>query len=176
MKNKTLIILIIGLVATVFAATKIVKMAGVFKAGVEDKKKIFRPAPDFVLFDIYGNERSLSDYKGKVVILDFWTTWCPPCKAEIPHFIELYRDYKKRGFEMIGIALDWNADRVVRPFVEKNGINYTVLLGKEEVTDLYGGIISIPTTFVIDRQGKIRNKYVGYVDKEVFEKDIEELL
>ena len=137
---------------------------------------VYRPAPDFTLFDIYGEARSLSDFRGKVVILDFWTTWCPPCRAEIPHFIELYDEYKDEGLEIIGISMDWNGDRIVAPFVEDNGINYVILLDKDEVANLYGGIISIPTTFVIDRDGGIRKRYVGYRDKEVFENDIKELL
>jgi cytochrome c biogenesis protein CcmG/thiol:disulfide interchange protein DsbE len=142
----------------------------------EATKPVFVPAPDFVLLDIKGGEKKLSDFKGKVVILDFWTTWCPPCKAEIPHFIELYDTYRERGLEIIGISLDWNVERVVPPFAEENGINYMLLAGNEKVTELYGGIMSIPTTFVIDRNGNIRKRYIGYRDKEVFERDVKELL
>jgi len=177
MKNKTsIIILVITFIIIAFGALKVAKMADLRKLTVEDKKKIFKPAPDFALFDIYGEKKHLSDFSGNVVILDFWATWCPPCKAEIPHFIELYNEYKDEGLEIIGVALDWNAERVVRPFAEENGITYTLLLGDEKVGDLYGGIISIPTTFLIDRKGGIRKKYIGYRDKEVFEKDIKELL
>lgn len=137
---------------------------------------IYKQAPEFTLLDIDGNKVSLSDFKGKVVILDFWATWCPPCIAEIPHFIELYDEYKNRGLEVIGISVDWNGQRVVPPFAEESGINYVLLLGDDEVTDLYGGIISIPTTFILDREGSIRKRYMGYRDKEVFERDIKELL
>ena len=137
---------------------------------------IYKQAPEFTLLDINGNKVNLSDFKGKVVILDFWATWCPPCIAEIPHFIELYDEYKNRGLEVIGISVDWNGQRVVPPFAEEKGINYILLLGDDEVTDLYGGIISIPTTFILDRKGGIRKRYMGYRDKEVFERDIKELL
>lgn len=137
---------------------------------------IYKQAPEFTLLDINGNKVNLSDFKGKVVILDFWATWCPPCIAEIPHFIELYDEYKNRGLEVIGVSVDWNAQRVVPPFAEEKGINYILLLGDDEVTDLYGGIISIPTTFILDREGGIRKRYMGYRDKEVFERDIKELL
>lgn len=177
MKNKTsVIILVIISIIIVFGALKVVKSTSLRKVTVEDKNNIFKPAPDFTLFDIYGEEKNLSDFRGRVVILDFWATWCPPCKAEIPHFIELYNEYKDKGLEIIGVALDLNAEKVVRAFAEENGITYTLLLGEKEVSDLYGGIRSIPTTFVIDRKGEIRKKYVGYRDKEVFEKDIKELL
>jgi peroxiredoxin len=142
----------------------------------EATKQVFVSAPDFMLLDINGNGKRLSDFKGKVVILDFWATWCPPCKAEIPHFIELYGTYKNKGLEIIGISLDWNAQRILGPFAEENGINYNLLIGDDKVTDLYGGIMSIPTTFVIDKEGNIRNRYIGYRDKEVFEEAVEGLL
>jgi len=142
----------------------------------EAKKPAFKTAPEFSLKDISGQERRLSDFKDKVVIIDFWATWCPPCRAEIPHFVNLYNQYKDQGLEVIGIALDFNGDRVVPPFVSSNNINYTILLGNEEVSNLYGGITAIPTTFIVDKEGNIRRKYIGYNDKEVFEKDIKELL
>ncbi|MFC1621477.1 peroxiredoxin family protein [Candidatus Omnitrophota bacterium] len=137
---------------------------------------VYRPAPDFALSDIDGNETTLTDFKGNVVILDFWATWCPPCRAEIPHFIELQDEYGDKGLEIIGVSLDWNAERVLGGFAEDNGINYTLLMGNDDVTDLYGGIISIPTTFVIDRDGGIRKRYIGYKEKAVFERDVKELL
>ena len=143
---------------------------------VQPGKKVSNPAPDFTLQDLNGNWSSLSEFKGKVVILDFWATWCPPCKAEIPHFIELYDDYKDKGLEIIGVSLDFNANKILGAFVEENSINYTILIGDRDVTDLYGGIMSIPTTFVIDRDGGIRKKYIGYKEKEVFEEDVKGLL
>ena len=176
--KKTLSIIVIAIVVSVavFAILRMVRLEKVSEVAVENKKKVFKPAPDFTLSDIYGAKKSLSDFKGKVIILDFWATWCPPCKAEIPHFIELYKEYRNQGLEIIGVALDWNAQRVVAPFVQERGINYTVLLGKKDVTDLYGGIMSIPTTFIIDRNGGIRKRYIGYKDKEIFEKEIKKLL
>ncbi len=137
---------------------------------------IYKQAPEFSLSDINGNKVSLSDFRGRVVILDFWATWCPPCIAEIPHFIELQDEYKNKGLEVVGISVDWNGERIVPLFAEENNMNYTLLLQDDRVTDSYGGIISIPTTFVIDRDGNIRKRYMGYRDKEVFENDIKELL
>ncbi|OGL40927.1 MAG: hypothetical protein A3C43_09745 [Candidatus Schekmanbacteria bacterium RIFCSPHIGHO2_02_FULL_38_11] len=133
-------------------------------------------APYFTLPDINGKMVSLRDFKGKVLILDFWATWCPPCREEIPHFKDLYAQYKRKGLEIVGIAVDQGGTKAVKPFVEINRISYTILIGSEEVTNSYGGIIGIPTTFVIDRKGNIVRKYVGYREKEVFEEDIKGLL
>ncbi|MFA5388562.1 MAG: TlpA disulfide reductase family protein [Candidatus Omnitrophota bacterium] len=135
-----------------------------------------KKAPEFSLKDINGKQVSLSDFKGKVLIIDFWATWCPPCKQEVPHFIELYDQYKDKGLEIIGIALDWQGEKVVPKFVSEYKINYPVVLGNDEVSGLYGGIAAIPTTFLVDREGNIIKKYIGYNAKEVFEKDMKELL
>jgi len=140
------------------------------------KKPGLRPAPEFLLKDVSGAEMKLSDFKGKVVIIDFWATWCPPCKEEIPHFISLYHEYRDKGLEVIGISMDRNPRKVLPGFIKDNGINYSILLGNENVYDLYGGIAAIPTTFIIDKEGNIRKKYIGYNEKEVFEKDVKELL
>ena len=134
------------------------------------------PAPSFTLKDLNGENVSLSDFSGKVVILDFWATWCPPCKAEIPHFVELSEQYQGKGLAIVGVSLDREGVDVVKPFVQKFGIEYPVLISDGQVTKAYGGINSIPTTFVIDSAGNIRKKYVGYRDKSVFEADIKELL
>lgn len=133
-------------------------------------------APDFQLKDLNGQPLSLSDSKGKVVLLDFWATWCPPCVAEIPHFKELYAQYKDKGFEIIGVSLDQEGVKVVGPFAKKNAIQYPIVIGNDQVTRSYGGIRGIPTTFLIDRKGKIAQKYVGYHDKKVFEESIVLLL
>lgn len=176
MKKRTIIILVVAFVAVVFGVLRAARLTKFSEATAEDKGGVFKPAPDFTLLDIHGNRKSLSDFKGKVVILDFWATWCPPCRKEIPHFIELYDDYKERGLEIIGVALDENGEEKVRSFSDENSINYTVLLGNREVSELYGGIFSIPTTFIIDREGRIRKKYIGYRDKSVFENNIREIL
>ena len=127
---------------------------------------------DFALRNLDGKEVKLSDFKGKVVLLNFWATWCPPCIKEIPHFIELYKQYKVQGFEMVGISVDKEGIDVVRSFVEQHEVNYPILMGDRHITQLYGGISSIPTTFLIDKKGRIRKQYAGYRDKSVFEADI----
>ncbi len=135
-----------------------------------------KPAPDFALPDLNDKEVRLSDFLGKVVILDFWATWCGPCVTEIPHFIELQKAYEEQGFKMVGIAVDREGKEVVAPFVEEHGVDYTVLIGNREVSELYGGVRSIPTTLVINREGTISKRYVGYQGKSVFESDLKELL
>jgi len=135
-----------------------------------------KSAPSFTLQDLNGKTVSLSDFKGKVVVLDFWATWCPPCVKEIPHFIELHEQYKDKGFAIVGISVDRGGISVVKSFVQKYRVNYPILMTDGQVDKAYGGIPSIPTTFVIDSAGNIRQKYVGYREKAVFEADIKALL
>ncbi len=169
-KISIVFILIIAFLVMMFGVVRFVKVKSI------TKKKVFIPAPDFTLLNAQGEEKSLSDFKGKVVLLNFWATWCPPCKIEIPHLVELYEEYKDDGLEVIGISMDWNGQRVVGPFAEENGMKYTVLLGDNDVTDLYGGIMSIPVTFVIGRDGGITKRYLGYRDKETLENAVKRLL
>ena len=136
--------------------------------------EIGRSAPDFSLTDINGETVSFSDFNGKVVILDFFAGWCPPCRQEIPDFIELEKSYGDKGFAMIGVALTRASD--AKEFAGKMGINYPVLVDDGKVSEAYGPIRSIPTTFVIDKAGKIVKMYIGYREKAVFEADIKELL
>jgi len=131
-------------------------------------------APLFTLAEVNGGNVSLSDFKGKVVILDFWATWCPPCKREIPDFITLQSEYGSRGLQVVGIALD-QPDKV-RLFAQQNGMNYPVLLGTDQIASEYGGIEGIPTTFVLDKNGNIVNRFEGYRPKEDFEAEINKLL
>ena len=133
-------------------------------------------APDFVLTSLDGQEVRLSQFRGKVVILDFWATWCTPCKLELPHFIELYQEYKDQGLVIIGVSLDKTGVREVASFVNEWKIPYVVVMGTGQVVRDYGGIRGVPTTFVIGRDGKISRKYVGYRKKEVFQEDVTRLL
>ena len=133
-------------------------------------------APDFALKDVSGKVVSISDFKDKVIIIDFWATWCPPCQAEIPHFQSLYEDYSQKGLVIIGVALDKGGIKTVKPFVEGKGVTYPIVIGTEEVVNSYGGVRGIPTTFIVDRNGKIIEKIVGYRDKSFFESAIKKLL
>lgn len=136
--------------------------------------EIGKEAPDFSLSDINGKQVSLSEFKGKVVILDFFASWCPPCRQEVPDFIELEKAYGDKGFTVIGVALVSVED--AKDFAAKFGINYPILVDDGEASDLYGPIRSIPTTFVLDKSGKIVKLYIGFRPKNIFEQDIKELL
>ena len=134
-------------------------------------------APDFSLADLQGNPFRLSDVSGKVVVLDFWATWCPPCQESVPQLVELQKKYGPQGLAIVGISLDRAGKRVVKPFAKKFKVNYTLLVGDySKVVDDYGGIIGIPTLFVIDRNGNIVTSYIGYVEIEELEEQIKKLL
>jgi thiol-disulfide isomerase/thioredoxin len=133
------------------------------------------PAPAFSLTDITGQPLKLSDYQGKVVALDFWATWCGPCRIEIPGFIELQKRYGAQGFTMIGISMDDSPEPVV-DFYKELQMNYPVAVGNDRLGELYGGIPGLPTTFLIGRDGRIYAKHVGATDPTIFETEIKELL
>ena len=135
-----------------------------------------RQAPDFTLKDADGKVVHLSDYKGKVVLLDFWATWCGPCRIEIPWFIELQRKHKDRGFEVLGVAMDDEGWEVVKPFLADLRVNYRVMIGDDATSQLYGGVDALPTTFLIDRTGKIAAVHVGLASKRDFEDGVEQVL
>jgi peroxiredoxin len=133
-------------------------------------------APNFLLQTQNGKVIELSKLKGKVVLVDFWATWCPPCRAEIPDFIEVYNIYKSKGIEIIGIALDEEGWSKVTPYIEEAKINYPIVLGSAEVVQQYGGIEAIPTTFIIDKNGDLAGKQVGFLSKEMLEQKLKSLL
>ncbi len=146
------------------------------KAAVKPAKQR-NAAPEFALKDSNGQTVHLADYKGKVVLLDFWATWCGPCKIEIPWFMEFEQQFKDRGFAVLGVSMDEDGWNAVRPYIQERKINYRIVLGSEQVGDLYGGIEAMPTTFLIDRQGKIAAVHQGLDQgKEEFKNDIVHLL
>lgn len=115
-------------------------------------------------------------YKGKLVLLDFWATWCGPCKIEIPWFIDFEQKYKDRGFAVLGVAMDEEGWTVVKPYLAESKINYRVVMGNDSIASLYGGVDSLPTTFILDKDGKIASTHVGLVSKSDYENEIVHLL
>lgn len=135
-----------------------------------------KPAPDFTLKDAEGQNVKLSDYRGKVVLLNFWATWCGPCQLEIPWFIDFQKEYKSQGLEVIGVSMDDDGWAAIKPFVASHKVNYRILLGNDSVTQLYGGIDSLPTTFLIDRSGRVAKVHVGLAGKNEYLDEIKSLL
>jgi len=136
-------------------------------------------APDFEVKDANGQTFHLADYKGKVVLLNFWATWCGPCKVEIPWFIDFEKNYKDRGFAVVGISLDDDGWDAVKPYIERRKMNYRVALGNMQIEHLYGGsegIESLPTSFIVDRQGKVAGVHVGLISRSDYQNELEELL
>ncbi len=132
-------------------------------------------APDFTLRTPDGRDLQLSSYRGKVVLLDFWATWCDPCREEIPHFVELQQKYGNRGLQIIGVSMD-DSPEPVHPFYQRFHMNYPVVMGTAKTGELYGGILGLPISFLIGRDGRIYAKHIGATDASVFEREIKHLI
>ena len=132
------------------------------------------PAPELSLTDLSGKKLELSSYRGKVVILDFWATWCEPCRTEIPRFVDLQNKYREQGLQIIGISLD-DDPKPVRGFYQQFKMNYPVAIGDANLAERYGGILGLPVNFVLDREGRIHAKHVGEVDIFLIEEEINSL-
>jgi peroxiredoxin len=142
----------IALLSLFWAATGCVKE--------ERKANLGTPAPDFALTDLDGEKVNLSDYKGRVVLIDFWATWCPPCRDSIPFLENLYLKYKDNGFVVIGISFDENIEMVKR-FKERYNMTYPILMGEEWIKNDYG-VTGVPETFIIGRDGILKSKHIGF--------------
>lgn len=133
-------------------------------------------APDFTLTDSSGRNVHLSDFSGKVLIVDFWATWCPSCRQEIPGFIDLQKRYASKGLQVVGVSVDEKGWQVVTPFMQVQGVNYPILLGNDDVVRAYGNFDAIPVTFLIDKHGKIVKEFSGLYPPEEFEKAVTSVL
>jgi thiol-disulfide isomerase/thioredoxin len=134
------------------------------------------PAPDFSLESLDGKSMRLSDLRGKAVLLNFWATWCTPCKIEMPWFVELQNQYGPQGLQIVGVAMDDSSKEDIAKFAKDMGVNYPVLLGKEAVGDAYGGVPALPESFFIGRDGKIVDKILGLKSKSEIEDSIRKAL
>lgn len=135
-----------------------------------------KPAPDFTLESLEGKQVQLSGYKGQAVLLNFWATWCGPCKIEMPWFVQLQKEYGPQGLQIVGVAMDDASKEDISKFVKEMGVNYPILLGKEAVGQDYGGVNVLPTTFFIDRDGKIVAREFGLQSRSLFVDNIKKAL
>jgi thiol-disulfide isomerase/thioredoxin len=151
----------------------------------DSAKKNIPDAPDVTFKKLDGTDLKLSDLKGKIVVINFWATWCEPCQVEIPWMIGFQEKYADKGFTLLGVSMDDEGKSVVEPFVEKTKfdvdgrqmtMNYPILLGNDELTSKFGGLLGLPTTIVVGRDGKIHKRFIGLVSHDELEKQIKELL
>src|ERR1700693_146895 len=133
-------------------------------------------APDFTVKDSNGGDLKLSSYKGKVVLLNFWATYCVPCRTEIPWFTEFDKTYRDKGFAVVGISMDEDGWEVVKPYLAEKKISYRIGLGGEALAKTYGGLDALPETYLIDREGRIAAHHVGMAPRAEYEKEIVQAL
>jgi len=135
---------------------------------------IWGDSPDFSSKTLDDADFTLSSLKGKVILLNFWATWCPYCKREIPDFIQMTKDFKENGLEIVGIAFERDSTGI-KEFVKERGINYEIVMGDNQIAQQYG-ISGIPATFIIDKNGNLVKKYIGTVRKEILEDEVKKLI
>jgi thiol-disulfide isomerase/thioredoxin len=193
MKKSTLIVLAILVVIVVGThyADKATRLSTTSSAalksgaGKPDAPANAKPAPDLTLKDLDGKDVSLAQYKGKVVLVNFWATWCEPCKVEIPELIEIQQKYGAKGFTVLGVAMDDEGRSVVAPFVEnekfdvaggKSTMNYPIVIGNDAAADKFGGLIGFPTSVLIGRDGKQIKRITGLISYDDISKTIESQL
>ncbi len=184
-KTITVLATLAVLIAVVLLADRATR-----KPTIHAREKAAQPAvapfaAEFTLKDLQDKDVSLAQFKGKVVLINFWATWCEPCRDEIPWFIELHQKYASQGLVVLGIAMDQEGKQVVVPYVERERfpvggkpqpMSYTILIGNEDVEQKYGGVIGYPTTFLLSRDGRLNRKIIGRVNYEDLESSIKSLL
>ncbi len=167
--------LVVGIIVVVAIAVVALSW-GNFSNAKTQSQEAAQTAADFTLPTIQGGNLTLSTYKGSVVVLDFWASFCPPCREEIPELIQLYDAYKGRGVVIIGVSLDRISPEELKRFCDNMNIDYPIVRGNDTVAAQYGGIRYIPTLFVLDRTMKITKKFIGYTPRAAIESEIKKLL
>jgi thiol-disulfide isomerase/thioredoxin len=169
-------------IAGVVAATS---FSGCTKSAGAPTPKAQANEPDITFKDLQGKDLALASLKGKVVVVNFWATWCDPCRVEIPWLIRLQQTYGSKGFTLVGVAMDEDGKSSVGPFVESTRfdvggqqmtMNYPIVLGNDDLAEKFGGMLGLPTSIVISRDGKIVKRYIGLVNEADLEKQIKDLL
>jgi cytochrome c biogenesis protein CcmG/thiol:disulfide interchange protein DsbE len=159
--------------------------SGCGKSAGAPSPKVLANEPDVTFKDLQGKDLSLASLKGKVVVVNFWATWCDPCRVEIPWLIRLQQQYADKGFTLVGVAMDEDGKSAVDPFVQSTHfdvrgqqmtMNYPIVLGNDDIADKFGGMLGLPTSIVISRDGKIAKRYIGLVNEDSLEKQIKDLL
>jgi len=174
-KRDPVILIVVAMVVSIMLVFGIQKARhGSPNAG--SAKLLNQPAPDFSLASLDGKTLKLSDYRGKAVLLNFWATWCEPCKVEMPWFVDLQKKYGPQGLQVLGVAMDDAPTKDIADFAQKMNVNYPIVIGKEEVGTQYGGVQYLPSTFYISRDGKIIDRVFGLVSRSEIEANIQKAL
>lgn len=170
MKRNSLVwgVIVVAVAAMLFAAPYLARRTP--KAKMPAGKG--QPAPEFALESLDGKTVRLSDFRGKAVLVNFWATWCQPCKIEMPWFEEMQKQYGPQGFQVVGIAMDDAGKDEIAKFARDVGVNYPILIGKEAVGDAYGGVQFLPSSFFVDRDGKVVDHIFGLKSRSEIEDDI----
>jgi cytochrome c biogenesis protein CcmG/thiol:disulfide interchange protein DsbE len=175
MKRSVIAVVAVVVALMLFAGVRSSRRRHASGPALTPSASIGKPAPDFTLEDLEGKQVRLSDFRGKAVLLDFWETTCGPCKVEIPWLVELQNQYRAQGLEIVGVALDDSGRANIQKFAKEMGMNYTILQGRDGVGDEYG-VIGWPTTYFIDRSGKIVEADEGLVSRGEIESNIKKAL
>ena len=184
-KSLLVIIAVVAVIAATYLADRATRQPGKGRVRLAVSSAAAKPAPEVTLKDLDGKDLSLAQYKGKVVLVNFWATWCEPCQVEIPWLIEMQQKYSAKGFTILGIAMDEEGASVVTPWVQKerfdvNGtksqMNYPIVIGNEAAADKFGGLLGYPTSVLISRDGKIIKRITGLISYDEISKSIESQL
>jgi cytochrome c biogenesis protein CcmG/thiol:disulfide interchange protein DsbE len=188
-KSLLVIIAVVAVIAATYLADRATRQPrkGTLTVSVANaaNPKAPKPAPEVTLKDLDGKDLSLAQYKGKVVLVNFWATWCEPCQVEIPWLIEMQQKYAAKGFTVLGIAMDEDGAKVVTPWVQKerfdvNGtksqMNYPIVIGNDAAADKFGGLLGYPTSVLVTRDGKIIKRITGIINEDEISKSIESQL